>query len=94
MVYLRCVCVVPPQVEGESHQTALHLSVRYMALSAVQVLASYGADVNAVDSSGMTPLHMAAGILNKDIMTSLIEEGADINMVCVVPVFFFLLFLA
>uniref|UniRef100_A0A8C2ZIW7 Ankyrin repeat domain 61 n=1 Tax=Cyclopterus lumpus TaxID=8103 RepID=A0A8C2ZIW7_CYCLU len=67
------------KVEG-SHQTALHLSVRYMALSAIPILASFGADVNAVDSSGMTPLHMAAGILHKDIMASLIEEGADMNM--------------
>ncbi|XP_008301964.1 ankyrin repeat domain-containing protein 61 isoform X1 [Stegastes partitus] len=68
------------EVEGESHQTALHLSVRYKALSAVQILASYGANVNAVDSSGMTPLHMAAGILHKDIVASLIRQGADINM--------------
>ncbi|XP_042364001.1 ankyrin repeat domain-containing protein 61-like [Plectropomus leopardus] len=67
------------EVEG-SRQTALHLSIRHMAPSAVQILSSYGADVNAVDSSGMTPLHMAAGILHKDVMTSLIQEGADINM--------------
>lgn len=39
----------------------------------------------------MTPLHMAAGILHKDIMASLIKEGADINMVCVVSLFFFFL---
>lgn len=89
MFCLRRVClVVPPKEEGESHQTALHLSVRYAALSAVSILASYGADVNAVDGSGMTPLHMAAGILNKDIITSLIKDGADINMVCVVPLVF------
>ncbi|KAM9336506.1 ankyrin repeat domain-containing protein 61-like [Symphorus nematophorus] len=66
--------------EGASHQTALHLAVRYADQSAIHILASYGADVNAMDVSGMTPLHMAAGILNKDIMTSLIKEGADTNM--------------
>ncbi|KAA8581768.1 ankyrin repeat domain-containing protein 61 isoform X2 [Etheostoma spectabile] len=80
---LRLLCEhgvnVNAEVEG-SHQTALHLSVRYVALSAVHILASYGADVNAVDSTGMTPLHMAAGILHKDIMASLIKDGADINM--------------
>lgn len=64
-----------------------------MALSAIHILASYGADVNAVDSCGMTPLHMATGILHKDIITSLIKEGADVNMVCVVLLLFFFFFL-
>lgn len=68
-------------MDGKIHQTALHLSVRCAALSAIHILASYGADVNAVDSSGLTPLHMAAGILRKDIIASLVREGADINMV-------------
>ncbi|XP_044193732.1 ankyrin repeat domain-containing protein 61-like isoform X2 [Thunnus albacares] len=81
---LRLLCEhgvnISAEVEGESHQTALHLSVSYAALSAVQILTSYGADVNAVDSSGMTPLHMAAGILHKDIIAILIRQGADINM--------------
>ncbi|XP_054454767.1 ankyrin repeat domain-containing protein 61-like [Anoplopoma fimbria] len=70
---------VNAKVEG-SQQTALHLSVHYMALSAVPILTGFGADVNAVDSSGMTPLLMAAGIHHKDIMVSLIKEGADVNM--------------
>ncbi|CAI5659362.1 ankyrin repeat domain-containing protein 61 isoform X2 [Oreochromis niloticus] len=68
------------KVEGKGHQTALHISVRYRALSAVQILACYGADVNAVDGSGMAPLHMAAGILHKDIIASLLRHGADVNM--------------
>lgn len=83
-------------MEGESHQTALHLSVSYAAPSAVQILTSYGADVNAVDSNGMTPLHMAAGISHKDIVANLIKQGADINMVGIVSPFvgvcFFFLF--
>lgn len=69
-------------MEDGSHQTALHLLVRYMALSAVHILVSHGADVNAADSNGMTPLHMAAGGLHKDTIACLIKEGADINMVC------------
>uniref|UniRef100_A0A3Q3AJJ4 Ankyrin repeat domain 61 n=1 Tax=Kryptolebias marmoratus TaxID=37003 RepID=A0A3Q3AJJ4_KRYMA len=81
---LRLLCEhgvnVNAQVRGHlCHQTALHLSVRYRAPSAVQILSSYGADVNAVDASGMTPLHMAAGTLLKDITASLIKLGADIN---------------
>uniref|UniRef100_UPI003AAAF28D ankyrin repeat domain-containing protein 61-like n=1 Tax=Centroberyx gerrardi TaxID=166262 RepID=UPI003AAAF28D len=70
---------VNAEVEGESRQTSLHLTVRYAALPAVQILASYGADVNAVDGTGMTALHMASGILHKDIMASLIRQGADVN---------------
>ncbi|XP_062298935.1 ankyrin repeat domain-containing protein 61-like [Scomber scombrus] len=70
---------ISAEVEGESQQTALHLSVSYAAVSAIQILASYGADVNAVNRGGMTPLHMAAGILHKDIIASLIRQGADIN---------------
>lgn len=79
-------------MEGDCQQSALHLSVRFMALSAIHILASYGADVNAVDSCGMTPLHMAVGILHKDIMASLIKEGADVNMVRAVPLLLFIFF--
>uniref|UniRef100_A0A672GMT3 Uncharacterized protein n=1 Tax=Salarias fasciatus TaxID=181472 RepID=A0A672GMT3_SALFA len=57
-------------VEGSTHQTALHVSVRRRALPAVHILTSYGADVHAVDSSGMTPLHTAAAMCHEDIMKS------------------------
>ncbi|XP_076007985.1 ankyrin repeat domain-containing protein 61-like [Genypterus blacodes] len=80
---LRLLCEhgvhVNAEVEGE-RQTALHLSVQHRALPAIQILTSCGADVNAVDSAGMTALHMACGILHKDIITSLIKKGAHINM--------------
>ncbi|XP_058476759.1 ankyrin repeat domain-containing protein 61-like [Solea solea] len=80
---LRLLCEhgvdISAKVEGNREETALHLSVRCAAQSAVQILTSYGANVNAVDKSGMTPLHMAAGTLHKDIIGSLIKQGADIN---------------
>lgn len=69
-------------MEGGSQHTALHLSVHHRALSAVHILASHGANVNDVNGSGMTPLHMAAGILHRDLITSLIKVGADVNTVC------------
>ncbi|KAM9831955.1 ankyrin repeat domain-containing protein 61-like [Neosynchiropus ocellatus] len=83
-VCLRLLCDVPvdinTQVEDERRQTALHLSVQCQSLPAVQILCSYGADVNLTDSTGMTPLHMSAGVLHKDITDCLVEQGADINM--------------
>ncbi|XP_023196533.1 ankyrin repeat domain-containing protein 61 isoform X2 [Xiphophorus maculatus] len=81
---LRLLCEhgadVNAQMDDQSHQTPLHLSVRYRALSAARLLISCGANVNAVDSSGMTPLHMAASILHQDIASSLISHGAHVNM--------------
>lgn len=71
------------QVEGGGHQTALHLAVRYLALPAVHILASQGAELNAVDSSGMTALHMASGILHRDITASLIRLGANVDTVSI-----------
>ncbi|KAM9424438.1 ankyrin repeat domain-containing protein 61-like [Pholidichthys leucotaenia] len=81
--FLRLLCEHGANVNAEiveKSQTALHILVHYRAVSAIQILASYGANVNAVNSSGMTPLHMAAGILHKDIIACLIRHGADINM--------------
>ncbi|KAJ0044258.1 hypothetical protein NL108_003990, partial [Boleophthalmus pectinirostris] len=67
-------------VTGVIKETALHIAVSYSALSAVKTLISYGASVNVLDGVGMTPLHRAAGILNKDILLYLIKQGADLNM--------------
>ena len=59
----------------------MHLAVRFAALSAIHILASHGAAVNTTDLCGMTPLHMAAGILNTEIAVCLIKLGADVNKV-------------
>ncbi|MBN3287323.1 ANR61 protein, partial [Polyodon spathula] len=67
------------EVASDSRHTALHLAVRYGATPAVGILSSYGADTNAVDRFGMTPLHMAAGILNRDMTERLVHFGADVN---------------
>ncbi|KAG7491852.1 hypothetical protein MATL_G00007980 [Megalops atlanticus] len=70
---------VNARVEADSRDTALHLAVRYGALPAVDILAGHGADVNASDRSGMSPLHMAAGTLNPAMTAALIRCGADVN---------------
>ena len=69
------------QLGDSSSQTALHLAVHHRVLPAVVILARHGANVNAEDISGMTPLHMASSSLQKDIISSLIKMGADVNAV-------------
>ncbi|KAJ3607549.1 hypothetical protein NHX12_024600 [Muraenolepis orangiensis] len=68
-------------LDHSSRHTALHLAVRYKVPPAVPILASYGADVNAESSCGMTPLHMASASLRKDMVSSLIRLGADVNAI-------------
>nr|XP_033818874.1 ankyrin repeat domain-containing protein 61 [Geotrypetes seraphini] len=84
---LQVMCKYSNQVNAEVHcdnrQTPLHLAVRYGAFSAISILAHNGAKVNAMDRYGMTPLHMAAGILSKEMTEILISHGADVN--CTVP---------
>ena len=48
-------------------------------IKAVKQAIADGADVNAKDDWGMTPLHRAAGQGQKEIAELLIAEGADVN---------------
>jgi len=57
--------------------TPLAVAVLNGHLLAVQWLHFLGADLNAVDSQGLTILDIAAGELNKDIVLFLLEKGAQ-----------------
>ena len=46
-----------------------------------EFLTDNGADVNATDNDGKTPLHLAACFGNIEVAQVLIEHGADINQV-------------
>ncbi|XP_059555275.1 ankyrin repeat domain-containing protein 61 [Myotis daubentonii] len=80
---LRILCEHGAQVNARvnnSHKhSALHLAIRYGTYPVLSILAQNGAQVNAINESSMTPLHMAADILNKEMMETLIACGANVN---------------
>lgn len=67
-------------------QTLLHLTCRSQAahevtgrLNVAQFFIHEGADVNALDGRGISPLHMAAGYGRMALMGLYIRHGADVN---------------
>jgi ankyrin repeat protein len=61
-----------------------HYSVNspdYQWMDAVKFLMQLGADVNAADVRGYTPLHGAAYLGNAEMITYLIDHGADVKAV-------------
>lgn len=84
---LRILCEhgaqVNAQVDDGHKYSSLHLAIRYGTYPVLSILAQNGAQVNVINESSMTPLHMAAGILNEEMMETLIACGANVN--CTVP---------
>ncbi|XP_036913740.1 ankyrin repeat domain-containing protein 61 [Sturnira hondurensis] len=84
---LRILCEhgvqVDAQVDNRHKYSSLHLAIRYATYPVLSILAQNGAQVNVPDESSMTPLHVAAGILNEEMMATLIACGANVN--CSVP---------
>ncbi|MHC4659911.1 MAG: ankyrin repeat domain-containing protein, partial [Planctomycetota bacterium] len=58
---------------------SLHEAVESCDLKTIQRLIDNGADVNARDEDGQTPLHRAALTGRKDVVNLLLAKGADIN---------------
>lgn len=57
-------------------ETPLHVAVANCSLQTVNMLIERGAEVNAVDAFGLTPLHIVAICGCSDIAVALIEHGA------------------
>ena len=61
--------------------TPLHWAVVHSSLDVMQYLVSQGADVNAKDYGGATPLHFAtAAHCSLYVIQYLVLQGADLNM--------------
>jgi ankyrin repeat protein len=58
---------------------AFYAAIRTNNLAAVSALLGQGADVNARDSDGVTPLMSAAAVGTIDVMKRLLAAGADVN---------------
>ena len=56
---------------------SLHTAARHGLLEKLKELIGKGADVNAKNSEGQTPLDLASGKGHKDIVELLVEKGAD-----------------
>ncbi|XP_065776272.1 ankyrin repeat domain-containing protein 61 [Muntiacus reevesi] len=80
---LRILCAhgaqVNAQVDSGRRHCPLHLATMYGTHLVPPILAQNGAQVNAQNGSSMTPLHMAADKLNKEMMETLIAWGANVN---------------
>jgi len=63
----------------EDKKTYLHTAVTYGLLSTVRVLLEKRENVNRRDATGSTPLHYACAValFNRNIVTLLLEAGAD-----------------
>eukprot|EP00744_Colponema_vietnamica_P006877 GILI01009947.1.p1 GENE.GILI01009947.1~~GILI01009947.1.p1 ORF type:complete len:232 (+),score=59.74 GILI01009947.1:70-696(+) len=66
---------------GTSFMTATHVAAITNNAGAIELLASYGADVSKPDKSNFTPLHLAAYIGHAAAMQALVRLGADLTIV-------------
>ncbi|XP_029414984.1 ankyrin repeat domain-containing protein 61 isoform X2 [Nannospalax galili] len=80
---LRILCEhgaqVNSRVDNSNKHSPLHLAITYGTYPVLSLLAQNGAQVNAINESSMTPLHMAANVLNKNMIEMLIACGANVN---------------
>lgn len=72
-----------PGLEGYRFQhglTLLHFAASENSVKCCEILLKYGADINAVDDKGRTPLCIAGEYNRKNSFRFLIESGADYNI--------------
>ena len=61
-------------------RSALHVAIHNEKTEGVKLLLEYGASTTVIDSYGLSPLHAAAAYKDsKDIVTALLDHGADVD---------------
>jgi ankyrin repeat protein len=78
----RCLDLIAPKITGKDvYTSALQQTAIFGDLKATRLMLDRGADVNAFDSSGRTPLMYAvlSDVLPLDVVKLLIARGADVN---------------
>ncbi|KAM8790481.1 ankyrin repeat domain-containing protein 65 isoform 2-T2 [Rhynchonycteris naso] len=68
-----------PNLKDRHRRSALHRAATSGHLPAVQLLAAWGAEVDAQDSLGLTPLHYAARGGHMEVASHLLHRGAQVN---------------
>ena len=69
----------PPKAKVEASGVTIHQAASLENIGAVKQHLAGGADVNAKNVDGWTPLHEAAFGGRKEIVELLISNGADVN---------------
>ncbi len=78
--YPHCEAIVLMRIEQGASVTPrdLTLAVKCNRAHIVAALLAKGVDVNGQDGDMMTPLHYAAQVANKDLVRTLLRQGADV----------------
>ncbi len=71
---------VPPSAQEIAQFSALHAAAHRGHVAVIEAAASTKADLNARDSYGRTPLHVAVFAKQREAIKALVKAGANINL--------------